>query len=289
VVLISGTAPIAVVAPCSAFDPVRFEDGCRIAAEAGLALEYIDVGPPQRYLAGTDVARREGLVQALTGDYSAVWALRGGYGLTRILADLPWDRLPRRPVIGFSDVTALFSGLHQAGLGPCVHGPVVHSLSITDEASREHLWRLLAGRDTSPMDGVEWVGGSCQGPLVGGNLCLLAATCGTAWQLDARGCILVLEEVGEPAYKLDRLLQQLASAGVFDGIVGVAVGTLTSCRLPDGADYDHQRIFLEHLGRLGVPVLGECPIGHGAANRAFVWGRGASLGGGQIHLRSETG
>jgi muramoyltetrapeptide carboxypeptidase len=186
-------------------------------------------------------------------------------------------RVERKPVIGFSDATALFCTLHAHGLGPLVHAPVLHSLAGTEPADVEHLFALLAGDEPEPVQGEPWVEGEAHGPLVGGNLCLLAAMCGTPWQLDATGAILVLEEVGEPPYRVDRLLQQIRSAGVFEGVAGVLIGDFTGADVPEGANWTMRDVLVDQLRDLGVPVVGRLPIGHGARNRAFVWGAQARI------------
>jgi len=147
---------------------------------------------------------------------------------------------------------------------------VVHSLSSTDDASLRHLDDLLQGRPTAPLQGEAWVSGDASGPVVGGNLCLLAATCGSRFQVDTCGAILVIEEVNEPAYRVDRMLTQLRSAGLFDEIVGVAVGKMTSCDAPGDASWSVDDFLQDQLCDLDVPVLVDLPIGHGAANRAFL-------------------
>jgi muramoyltetrapeptide carboxypeptidase len=281
-------APIAVVAPASAFDPARLEEGLEILRAAGHAPElFPDLLRPVRYLASSDEQRLGQLTEALTDPkWAAVWLARGGFGLTRILAGLEAVDVPNKPVIGFSDATARFAALWRRGVGPLVHGPVVHSLGRTDDGSVAHLLDLLAGRPTAPLAGETWVAGEASGPVLGGNLAILAALCGTPWQLDARGAILVLEEVGEPPYRIDRLLQQLADAGVFDRVAGVAVGQMVDCRLPAGATFTLRDVLLDHLGRLRVPVVGDLPIGHGPANRAFVWGARGTLRDGRLEIRA---
>ncbi len=266
--------PIAVVAPAHAYDPARLEAGLAIARDHGHDLHlFPDTLRPHRYFAASDPHRLAQLVEALTDPaFGAVWIARGGSGTTRLLSRVPWADLPPRAVIGFSDVVALHAGLWAAGRGPAIHGPVVHSLSSTDEASLTHLFALLEGGGDPVLEGEAWVPGAAEGPLLGGNLCVLATLCGTPWQLDARGAILVLEEVGEAPYRVDRALQQLASAGALAGVAGVALGTFTGCAPPADATWTLREVLLEHLGPLGVPVVGDLPIGHGPRNRAFVWG-----------------
>lgn len=276
--------PVAVVAPCGAFDPDRLGRGLQMMRDAGHVLVPLpDLLRPHRYLASSDDQRAAQLLEALgSPDYAACWIVRGGYGLTRILHRVDPARLPSRPVLGFSDVTALFAALHPHGKGPLVHAPVLHSLPITDPGSVEHLLDLLAGGEPEPLVGEPWIPGEAIGPLVGGNLALLAALCGTPWQLDARGCVLVLEEVGEAPYRVDRMLQQLTSAGVLRGVAAVALGQFVDCRVPDGAGWTLREVLLDHLAPLGVPVVADLPIGHGPQNRAFVWGAAVRVAGGVV-------
>jgi muramoyltetrapeptide carboxypeptidase len=242
-------------------------------------------------MAGTDSERLADLTWALTApDLDAAWMARGGYGLTRLLSGLDFSDVANRPVIGFSDGTALqVALLQEAGL-QAVHGPVLHSLAgHTDKRSRQILRDLLAGRGTAGLRGRVLVPGSAAGPVVGGNLCLIAATCGTPWQLRAQGCLLLLEEIGEPAYRLDRLLQQLKSAGVLDGVRGVGLGALKDCRIPDGLGCTVEDLFLDHLAPLGVPVVAGLPFGHGPENHAWVHGGSAALKGPELNWHRGLG
>jgi len=282
--LVPPGTPIAVVAPSHAYDPDRFEAGLRIARERGDDLRPLPgLLQPHRYFAARTPHRLAQLVEALADDqYGAVWIARGGSGLTQLLEWLPYDRLPKRPVIGFSDVVALLIALATRVGSPGIHGPVVHSLPLTDQASLDHLFDLLEGRPVAPLEGHTWIDGEASGPLVGGNLCMLASIAGTPYQLDARGAILVLEDVTEAPYRIERSLQQLRSAGVLDGVRGVAVGSFTDCEPPPGATWSLREVLLDHLGPLEVPVVGSLPIGHGPANRAFPWGATATLAGGRL-------
>lgn len=270
---------IAVVAPSGAFDPVRFAAGVDLAREAGLTLDVPDdLLQPHRYLAAPDEVRLTHLVDALTNpDVAAVWAARGGFGVTRLLDRIPWGRVQPKPVVGFSDLTPLIDAMRVKVGAVGLHGPVIHSLPGTTRLHRERLFASLRGDALAPLKGTPWVSGRVSGPIVGGNLSMIAATCGTPWQLDARGALLLLEDVGEPPYRIDRLLTQLRQAGVFRGVHGVLVGTWESCRVPDGSVWALEDILREHLVGLDVPVLGDLPIGHGADNAVVPIGGWATL------------
>lgn len=278
--------PIAVVAPCGAYDPDRLATGVQAARAAGFDVQLLpDLLQPERYLAAPDAVRLAHLQAALSDPHwSAVWVARGGYGMTRLLDRVDWDAVQAKPVLGFSDVTALHSVLLNRGLGPAIHAPVLHSIPVTDAPSLAHLWQLLRGQDTAPLCGESWTPGTVEAPVVGGNLCLLAATCGTSAQLDTRGAILLLEDVGEPAYRIDRMLQQIANAGLLQGLAGVAVGEFKDCRVPEGAAWTMEDVLRSHLEPLGVPVVAKLPIGHGARNWAIPLGIPARLGADALEL-----
>ena len=250
----------------------------------GYALELLPgVGRTHRYLAGTDAERRSDLHRAFSGEFDAVWAARGGYGVARLLADLPWRDLAPVPLIGFSDLTVLLNQVAARG-APAIHGPVLHSLSRSDPASQEHLRRLMAGEPVEAFEGIPLVPGDASGALVGGNLCVLASACGTRWQLRTHACILLLEEINEVPYKVDRLITQLYDSGCLDGVAGVALGTFLGCDAPSDADWSIHDVLRDLLEPLGVPVLAHLPVGHGSQNRAFRVGAPARIVGNRLEI-----
>lgn len=283
-------ARIAVVAPAGAFLPERLE----LASQAIRAFGYepvvgAHVKARHRYFAGTAQERAADLAWALTApDLDAVWFARGGYGTAQTLALLPWDRLDARPVIGFSDATALFSAMHRRGLR-AVHGPVLHGLcewdlgssppvTPIDTESRNVLRALLATGKAPPLAGRPLLGDPAPvcGPVIGGNLTVLASLAGTPWALDATGAIVVLEDVHEPPYRIERALCQLLDSGGLRGARGVALGDFYHCR-PDAPDYTLADAFREHLGTLGIPVVFGLPVGHSVHNYAWIHGAEGTL------------
>ncbi|MCK6521721.1 LD-carboxypeptidase [Myxococcota bacterium] len=279
-------ARIGVFAPSGVFNPERLQAGWDLAEAWGLELvPSPNLGQRHRFLAGDDEARLADLRWALTDpSLDGAWMARGGYGLGRLLSKVDWSTIQPRPVIGFSDGTALHSALwgHARLLG--VHGPVLHSLAVSDAPSQGRLRSLLMEGATTRWEGEVWVEGEAEGPLVGGNLCVLATLCGTPHQLNARGAILALEDIAEPAYKLDRMLNQLREAGVLAGVRAVVLGEFFQCLAPPDADWTVQDVLREALAPLGVPVLAGLPFGHGAHNEAFYFGGHARLSGGGLSL-----
>jgi len=285
--LLPSGSRIAVVAPASRFDPERLEQGMSVLRAWGYELVLPDgLLAPVRSLAASDAVRRDHLSWALSAsDIDAVWAVRGGYGVTRLLDSLDWSTFRPRPVVGFSDLTPLLDQLAQRGF-PAVHGPVVHSIPSTDASSLDALRSLLQSGTQPSLTGAIWKEGTATGPIVGGNLCLMAATCGTSAQIDTTDAIVLLEEIGEPAYRVDRMLQQLASSGQLDAAAGVALGQFTGCDAPDGQGWDVNDVLRDHLMGLGVPVVADLPIGHGPCNHPFVVRSTATLQDGVLTLAS---
>ena len=276
---------VAVVAPAGPVVPERLQRGIDVLVSWGLDVlvgEHV-IGSHDRfgYLAAGDAERAADLEEAWRDpEVAAVLCARGGYGAQRVVERLDWPALaalPPKVLVGFSDVTAL----HQAfavrlGLST-VHGPGVTSLGAGDDESREQLRRLLldpaADVPLTPAPARTLAPGGADGVLVGGNLSLLAADLGTPYVRPAEASIAVLEDVGEEAYRVDRLLTQLLRAGWFDGVLGVAVGELGDRITEEAAD----QLVLDRLGGLGVPVVAGLPVGHGRRNLAFPLGVRARL------------
>ncbi|MBN1335928.1 MAG: LD-carboxypeptidase [Deltaproteobacteria bacterium] len=277
---LSPGARIGVFGPSGIHDPERLLASLEIVRGWGFdPVLAPHLGRRWRYLGGTDEERRADLEWAL-GDSSldAAWLARGGYGILRLLPHVRWDRVVPRPVVGFSDATALFQAMHRRRIAGAIHGPVLHSLvDHADGTSRDAVRRLLLEGVAGPWRGTVLVAGRARGPLVGGNLCTLGSLAGTPDAIRARGCILLLEEVAEAPYRVDRLLAQLVASGALDGVKGVALGSFVECEAPAGEGWSLMDVVLDHLGPLGVPVVVDLPVGHGGRNCAFVHGAEAVL------------
>ncbi|RLP85026.1 LD-carboxypeptidase [Micromonospora sp. BL4] len=226
----------------------------------------------QGYLAGADDLRAADLNAAFADpQVRGVICTRGGYGAQRVVDAIDMDAVRRDPkvVAGFSDITALQFALWRGARLAGVHGPgaawrdertplrsaeSLHAALMTTEPVTV---TAVAGEETYPVR----VPGRATGTLLGGNLCMIAASIGTPDLPDLTGAVLLIEDVQEPPYKVDRMLTHLRRAGALDGLAGVAVGQFTDCA--DGWDTTIVDVLGERLGALGVPVLGGLPIGHG--------------------------
>lgn len=224
------------------------------------------------YLAGDDALRAADLNTAFADpEVRGVICTRGGYGAQRVvdLIDMAAVRRDPKVLAGFSDITALQFALWRGARLAGVHGP---GAAWRDErlplSSAESMHAALMTTEPVTVTAVAGeesfavrVPGRAEGPLLGGNLCLIAASVGTPDLPDLTGAVLLIEEVQEPPYKVDRMLTHLRRAGVLDGLAGVALGQFTDCA--DGWDTTVTDVLTDRLADLGVPVLGGLPIGHG--------------------------
>ena len=223
------------------------------------------------YLAGNDDARLADLHAALADDsVAALHALRGGYGCMRLLDRVDTRLLRAKPklLIGYSDLTALHALWAREGL-PSLHAPMPASdlLLPGREADSDALFALLhsgllAGAVLAPALQASSlnVPGVAEGPLIGGNLSLVAALLGTPWAWNPQGAILFLEDINEELYRVDRLLTQLRLAGVLAAVKGFVLGSFTEATAPT-------ELLRQMLVSLNKPLLAGWPTGHGTPHR----------------------
>lgn len=275
------------MAPSGSPAPDRYEAGLAILAKRYRIVHAHSPLPvaarPHPYLSAGEAHRAEELNRALRDPgVDAVFAARGGVGAARLLPLLDGEALrARRPLLcGFSDLTALHAWAAGLGVGT-VHGPVVTQLASLPSAEQEGLFALLEGRALPRLEGLSALArGRACGPLLGGNLALLASLCGTRYLPDLSGAVLLLEEVGEQPYRIDRLLAQLELAGVFGRVAGVVVGALSDCDAaqgPEAVPWTGEAVVSDRLRALGVPVALGAPVGHADHNVALPLGREALL------------
>lgn len=221
------------------------------------------------YLAGTDGDRLADLNSALTDDsIDAVWCIRGGYGAMRLLDQIDYAALRRRPkpIIGYSDVTALHAAMSTRCEIVTFHGPTARA-SLT-EFTRVSLERALAGADSlgTATRAATLYSGRARGRLVGGNLAMLCALAGTTYEPDYHDAILVVEDVNEAVYRVDRMLTQLRLAGHLASCRGIVFGHFTD--IPDNAPEEREgtRSLDDVLGEVAaafrLPCIAGAPVGH---------------------------
>ena len=233
------------------------------------------------YLAGDDRDRLNDINRALRDpEIDALWCLRGGYGMIRILAGIDYDALSRAPktIIGYSDITALHAAVQRKCRLLTYHGPTARE--VLSDFSRDSLRRavLEQGDSCGKAENAREINtGTADGRLVGGNLAVLASLCGTEFMPDLTDGILVLEDINEPVYRVDRMLQQLKLSGALNGCKAIAFGECVKC--PE--DSDGGRPFDVVLGEiahaLGVPCLAGIPVGHIAEQWTIPLGAEATL------------
>ena len=265
---------VMLVSPSGPPDQQRVARGIELLSGWGLEVRLgADVYARHGYFAGTDEQRLASFNAALRDPgIRAVICTRGGYGAQRIVDGLDLDAVRADPklVVGFSDITAIQLALWRGAWLVTVHGPGAAWLDDrTPEASAESLRAVLMGAAPSVVRAdpgaesgpVAVPGPVATGTFLGGNLCLLTSSIGTRDEPDPDGAILLLEEVDEEPYKVDRMLTHLRRAGLLDGLAGIALGQFTRC--VDGWPVSIAEVLADRLSGLGVPVLGGLPIGHG--------------------------
>ncbi|GAA1817598.1 LD-carboxypeptidase [Luedemannella flava] len=279
---------VMLVSPSGPTRPERVARGVELLTEWGLSVAVApNVYARSGYLAGSDAERLADLMTAL-GDpeVRGVVCTRGGYGAQRIVdgIDMAAVRADPKIVVGFSDITALQLALWRGARLASVHGPGAawleertgpDSVAALRHALMDPTPVEISARPDEETSGVRVPGAPVTGPLLGGNLCLLTASLGTPDFPDLSGAILLVEDVAEPPYKVDRMLTHLRRAGVLDGVAGVAVGQFTDCA--DDWSTTIVDCLLDRLSPLGVPVLGGLPIGHGRDQIAVPFGTPATL------------
>jgi len=190
-------------------------------------------------------------------------------------------RAAAKPLVGYSDVTALLLWQQRcAGLAG-FHGPMLDRGGDVDDAAWNLLIAQLRGEAALPivLDGKPGQGGSATGPLVGGSLSLVVASLGTPWEIETRDSILLLEDCAEAPYRVDRMLQQLRAAGKLDGPVGVGLGDFSTCIDERHPERPVEAVFEDALPSLGIPFVTDLPIGHLRRNVAWPVGGRATLDG----------
>lgn len=269
---------IGIISPASsAQDPKKIENGVQYLEKNGYRVEIgKNVGKTNGYLAGTDQERADDLnLMFKNKNIKAIICLRGGYGASRILDKINYKIIRNNPKIfvGFSEITALqMAILQKAGLitfaGPMLAPDFADNVSTYTE---EFFWRIITsnkkmGRLKYPDNGklTAITKGSSSGRILGGNLSVFAALIGTVYLPSMKEKILMLEDINELPYKIDRILNQMKMLKVFKQVRGVILGRFVGC-------YEHDpmkktltlgEVMEDYLSHLKIPVLYAFPHGH---------------------------
>ncbi|MDI3343689.1 LD-carboxypeptidase [Streptomyces sp. AJ-1] len=280
-------ARVAVVAPAGPVPEESLESGLDLLRGWGLdpvvAPHVLDRHPAFPYLAGEDADRAADLQNAWCDpSVDAVFCARGGYGCQRMTGLLDWEAMRAarpKPFVGYSDITALHEQFAVRLGVATLHAPMAATAGfLKNEAAREHLRATLfdpeSVRVLTSATGRVLVPGRARGVTLGGCVSLLAAELGVAHtRPSATGGLLLIEDIGEESYRLDRILTQLLRARWLDGVRGVALGSWEEC-----GPYEEVRAVLrDRLGPLGVPVAEEFGFGHGEGALTMPFGLPAEL------------
>ncbi len=275
---------LGVCAPSARFDTEKLNLGIQVLKDLGFKVKVPEeIFDKKRYLAGDDMVRADVVNRLFSDtDVDGIICARGGFGAIRILDHLSWNiiRQNPKPFIGFSDITAILMAIIAKTGVPVIHGPNVVSFAEASEETIDSFYQTLTGK-TDEIDIKNWqaiIPGKCEGILKGGNLSTLSHLLGTAFQPDFKGTVLFLEDIGEPAYKIDRMLTQMKMAGLFEGLRGVIVGSF------ENSDIDEyvNEILFEVFERYNIPIFSGLESGHGKVNLSIYMGT-------QIKMNTEFG
>lgn len=279
-------ARVAVVAPSGPVPEERLEAGLDLLRgwdlDPVVAPHVLDRHGDFDYLAGTDADRAADLQRAWCDPaVDAVLCARGGYGAQRMVDLLDWTAMRAagpKVFVGFSDITVLHQAFATRLDLVTLHGPAAAGVDFVKNArAQEHLKATLFAPETVrviPSGGTAMVPGRARGVTLGGCLSMLTSDLGTPHaRTGARDALVLLEDIGEQPYRIDRMLTQLLRTGWLDGVAGIALGSWTGC-----GPYDAVRaVLLDRLGGLKVPVVAEFGFGHCEGALTIPFGVGAEL------------
>jgi len=236
------------------------------------------------HFAGSDVQRTADFQKALNNpNIKAIWAARGGYGSVRILDKLNYEKFKKNPkwIIGYSDITAFHNHIHNLGV-ETIHGMMATSLEEKPEEIIQTILsfkKALFGQEISyNISSSEYnKKGIAEGQVIGGNLAILTSMLGSKSQLNTKGKILFIEEIGEYKYAIDRMLQSLKRAGYFKNINGLIVGNFSSIKKNSTKWGSSVEQLILNVVSKNIPVIFDFPAGHKSDNRALFFGRKVKL------------
>lgn len=275
---------VSVLSPASHTNSNAWEKGIEVLEKWGLRVDRGEHYLSQYFgFGGTDAERLNDLQKALDNpEIKAIFPIRGGYGTSRLLDDLDFSLFLQNPkwIVGFSDITALLTHIDSLGVAG-IHGPMPNNFcqkggELSLQALNEVLFngRAIYTFKSHPSN----ILGEIQGELIGGNLSLLSHLIGSKSFNKPDGKILVIEEIGERLYHVDRMLVQLKRSGYFEGLTGMIIGGFTDCNeAPLTIGKSAQELILEHTEDYQFPIAFDFPLGHVPENHPVIFGVKSNL------------
>ena len=280
---------VGIASPASAVSDLHILEA-GIAYLESLGLRVISKRSPvvsTNYLAGSDEARIEEFNAFLRDpNIQAIFCARGGYGSLRILPHLDYEAAHRSPtlIIGYSDITAIHLAMYAKAGIPGISGPMVSTeWADTNPESERLFWELASGGIPNPLlspKGQSLIGlkeGAVSGTLLGGNLAVLTRLIGTPYLPSLEGAILFIEDIGEPAYRVDGMLAHLKLAGIWDQLGGLVIGEFTNSSNPERTSDEIMSVFVDYCRTAPFPVAYGLMYGHIPVKNAIPIGVQAHL------------
>lgn len=264
---------VGVVAPAGPVDLLELEAGLKVVRGMGFQPVLGDhVKDRQHFLAGKDKDRAGDLMAMFENpEIKGIFCARGGYGANRILPLLDSRIIRKNPkvVVGSSDITLLLIYLIQKCGLVAFHGPMVSGsfgckpMKISKTQFRKMVTGVKEGGLLTAPQAHVLQEGTARGRLVGGCLTLLCRSLKTPYEIQTGDGILLIEDVNEPAYRIDGMLWQLKTAGKFREVKGIVFGEMVNCRFDEGQKGQLDDLIRDMLPKRSIPVLTHCPVGHG--------------------------
>lgn len=264
---------IGIIAPASPFTKYSLEDITVGFKDLGYKIKFGDsvTKSYKGYLAGPDEIRAKDIENMfLDSEVDAILCIRGGYGTPRLLDIIDYNIIANNPklFIGFSDITALHIAFNQIANLSTIHGIMAGNILEWDSFTYKSFIDAVTMKNkleiTNPRNEKLYtlIKGKCAGEIIGGNLSLLVATMGSEYEINTKGKILFIEEVGECIYRIDRMLTQLSLAGKFDDCEGIIFGNFSDCNKNNLEEFEIIDILLDRVKKYNKPCIYNLQSGH---------------------------
>ncbi len=275
--LLPGNKVITIAVSSPVNDQINIIEGLKIFESWGLiCTNKVITGRHWGYLSGEDSIRYNDLHPK--DSYSLIAFAKGGWGSARLLErDQPWQK---GWFLGFSDVSSLLLSRFSSGFDGSIHGPLVSSLSKEPTWSKERLKSILFEKSAPDLLGEPWGGGIARGPLIASNLTVATHLLGSRHMPNLNGAILVLEDIGEAPYRIDRMLTQWRLNGLLKNLAGIGLGNFSTPKEETNEQlFTIREILQDRCMDLNIPVVASLPVGHCCGNAALPLGWEATING----------